>query len=127
MELQITDETLKANLSAAILASIGEAGQKAIVTDAIERLTAPKIIKDRWDKPSGEYGQSTLQELFECAVRVHATKAIAKLIEDDAEVRAQIDRLVRNSLLEMLKQDDTGIALAMASAFTTALQKASGY
>lgn len=127
MELQITDESLKANLSAAILASIGEAGQKAIVTDAIERLTAPSIIKDRWGKPDGSHGQSTLQDLFEYAVRGHATKVIAKLIEDDAEVRSQIERLVRDSLLEMLKQDDSGIALAMASAFTTALQKAQSY
>lgn len=127
MELQITDETLKANLTAAILASIGEAGQKAIITDAIERLTVPAVVKNRWGKPDGTYGQSTLQDLFEYAVRTHATKVIAKLIKDDAEVREQIERLVRDSLLEMLKQDDTGIALAMASAFTTALQKARDY
>lgn len=122
MELKITDENLKSALSEAILKSIGEEGQKAILTDAIERLCAPQIVKEMYGSKTTET-PSVLQDMFARAVQLHAQKVIATLIDSDAEIRGEIERLVRDSLVAMLRQDDTKIAAGMANAFVTALNK----
>ena len=127
MELTISDEKFKQHLSEAILLSIGDTGREAIIADAIERLTLPTIVKDRYGHDTKEAGPSKIQDLFTTAVHMIARETIHKLISEDEEISARLNDLLRESLLAMLTSPDTNIGQAMAHAFTAALTKADRY
>lgn len=125
MEIVITDESLKKNLSAAILATIGTKGQEVIIQQAVDGVIAKTVLKDRYGNPTGE-GPSVVEQHFGNAVGFLARDIINDLVKNDPEVRKTIEKFVRESLLITLDKDlgdgpspiRDAFAGALATAFT---------
>ena len=124
MEVTITDETLKQNLSEAILASLGGATQQAIIKDAIADLVAERFI-EKTHYGGKEERPSKIQEMFGDAVERHARRLVYDLVENDPEVKGAVETFVKNAVITLLTDKDKALSDAIATAMRSALMKIS--
>lgn len=121
MELQITDETFKKHLDEAILASLGPEMQKEIIKQAIADLTVKQIFKRNQYDTSGEERPSKMQEIFGRAVENHAREVVTRLVQEDGDVKLAVEGFVKQAMLQLLKDGDNKLSIAMAEAMGKAL------
>ncbi|HVL83361.1 MAG TPA: hypothetical protein VM367_03575 [Pseudonocardia sp.] len=83
LNLSIDEETMRALIGDAILASIDVDGRNALIQAAINYLVSPRKRPDSW---RNEVYPSPLEEAFIQAVEVYARTVVREYIETDPQV-----------------------------------------
>jgi len=114
MELKITDADFTAALSETIMASIGEDGRKAIISDAISKLCEKRQYNSNDYNNRGKEKPSYVEEYFGDAVQRLARDTISEMVANDPEVKEAVTSMVRGAVVKMASDGEIGNALAAA-------------
>lgn len=123
VEIQITDEQLKAHLDKAIMASIDDATRDALIKDAIGELLKKQIWGSGYNK---EERPSQMAELFAGAVHRLVKETVFELVNSDEEVREQVAGFARQFVMSFLQDQAKRVEVieSFTETFTTLMAKA---
>jgi hypothetical protein len=115
--LKIEDTQIKAALSEAILSSITAESRDAMLREALANVLAP-VKATTYQKA----GPSLVEEAFGNSVGIFARKVVHELVNNDPDIRRQVEAVIRELLVKLL--DQTATTDALANMITKQLERA---